>query len=169
MKNLKFCTLSLGLIILWSNIDTASASEDKGPFVIEPADFASQDSESRTGTLAAALPKGIQKLKRGGIRISKDSNIKIVRISRSEVLLSGGILKASDKKVSCSGNCSCDLKIKRFPDPALECDGDCDSCSMATTDVDELKAKSLEVGFNSSSDGGCLVVEDVERKIAYAN
>ena len=169
MKNLRICALSLGLVILWTNIGTAGASEDKGPFVIEPADFASQDSESGKGTLAAALPKGIQKLKGGGIRISKDSNIKIARISKSEVLLSGGILKASDKKVSCNGNCSCDIKIKRFPDPALECDGDCDSCSMITTDADELKAKSLEVGFNSSSDGGCLAIEDVEHKIVYAN
>ena len=169
MKHLKIYTLALGLITLWSNTGSADAAEDKGPFIIQPAEFASQDLESGTGTLAAALPRGIQKLKGGGIRILKDSNIKIVRISRSEVRLSGGILKASDKKVSCTGNCSCELTIKRGPDPRLGCDGDCDSCSMATIDVDELKAKSFEVGFNSSSDDGCLAVEDVEPKIAYAN
>jgi hypothetical protein len=168
MKSLKICIVPLVLAILWSNMGIAGTGANGERSVIGSVEFTTQEYPGYGGDLlAAALPKGVQKLKGGGIKILKGSQIKIDRISRSEVRLSGGALEASDKKVSCRGNCSCDLEIKDFIDPRLMCDGDCDSCSMVTMDAEDFKAKRLEVGRSLDNGEGCLTVRDIEQKIAF--
>ncbi len=125
-------------------------------------------SDKRSTKLSSALPRGIQRLEGGGIKIHRGANIKVEKISKSKVRLSGGVLKAADKSVSCNcrGSGSCYVRIKDMPDPTIMCDGTCSSCTMATMDETEFKAKDMEDGFSQSDREDCLKIEDRARTIA---
>ena len=118
--------------------------------------------------LSSALPKGIQRLKGGGIKILRGSNIKVEQISKSKVRLSGGVLKAADKSVTCTcrGSGSCYVRMKDMPDPTIMCDGTCSSCTMGTMDYPEFKAKDMEDGFSQSDREDCLKIKDWAPTIA---
>ena len=131
-------------------------------------------SDKSSTKLSSVLPKGIQRLEGGGIKILRGSNIKVEKISKSKVRLSGGVLKAADKLAGCAGcrgGGSCSISIVKILGdvPAVRCVGTCDDCTMVTVDKADFKAKDMEDGFSQSDREDCLKIEYLEPTIAASN